>query len=183
MFTQFRDDQAISGGGHGFFFRHYFFRLYHIDYQELHIDEIFTSLVAVEGPRVVLSAKMRVETNPPLYYGLQALLTPLGTDRFALRLLPAFSGIATIPVLYLLAQRLCGTRAALLAAATFALSPMHIYYSRWGRCYSSLMLACTATLLCFSRLLPDALFAPPRHHGGIGSPPPGGRTGWGTAPS
>ena len=133
-------------------------RLYRLDYAELDMDEHYTYMFVAGGPGALLGPGFRVETNPPLYYLLQWSWQIFGTDRFALRTLPATLGILTIPFLYLTARRLVGERAALIAAALLATAPLPLHYSRNIRCYSLLMFAAMASIACFERLLPSDLF-------------------------
>jgi hypothetical protein len=66
-----------------------------------------------------------------LYYLPIYLTTSLfGVNLHALRLSSALIGIATIPLVYLLANRIAGRAAALFAAALFALDCLHVGWSR-----------------------------------------------------
>ena len=53
-----------------------------------------------------------------------------GTTPFALRLLPAISGVLAIPSIYLLARQIAGQRIALLSAILLTISHTHIHFSR-----------------------------------------------------
>ncbi len=55
-----------------------------------------------------------------------------GANAFALRILPALSGIAAIPALYLFSRQIAGKRVALLSACLLAISHTHIHFSRIG---------------------------------------------------
>lgn len=66
-----------------------------------------------------------------LYLQLSNLsLRLFGTTPFALRLLPAISGVLAIPSVYLLARQIAGRRVALLSAILLAISHTHIHFSR-----------------------------------------------------
>jgi uncharacterized membrane protein len=65
-------------------------------------------------------------------------LLPL--DEFGLRLLPAIFGVLAIPVFYLVARRLVGTRAALFGALLLTVNPLHVYYSQFARYWSLVFL-------------------------------------------
>ncbi len=66
-----------------------------------------------------------------LYYVPIYITTTLfGTNLLALRLSSALVGIATIPLVYLLANKIAGRAAALFASALFALDCLHIGWSR-----------------------------------------------------
>ena len=75
--------------------------------------------------------------RPLLYFLNHYVVGPLvPLDEFGLRLLPAIFGVLAIPVLYLVARRLVGTRAALFGALLLTVNPLHIYYSQFGRYWS-----------------------------------------------
>lgn len=77
----------------------------------------------------------------PLFFWLERLVVDvLGTGEFALRLLPALFGIASVPLLYLLFRRPAGERAAFWAATLMALSPWHVFWSQNARYYTLLLL-------------------------------------------
>src|SRR3954452_10350433 len=95
------------------------------------------------------------ESTPPLYYALAWLWTrALGSsDEYALRSLSALAGTATIPVLYAATCELVTRRAALVAAALAACSPLLVWYSQESRAYALLGLATALTLWFFARAL------------------------------
>ena len=82
-------------------------------------------------------------TNPrPLFYFLNHYLVlpfhPL--DELGLRLLPSVFGILAIPALYLVTRRLAGPRAALFTVLFLAVSPLHVFYSQFGRYWTLVFL-------------------------------------------
>jgi len=84
--------------------------------------------------------------NPrPLLFFLNYLLirpiVPL--DELGLRILPAFFGILTIPVFYLVARGLAGPRAALFGSLLLTFSGFHIYQSQFARYWSLVILLAT----------------------------------------
>ncbi len=54
----------------------------------------------------------------------------MGVSPFALRLLPAISGVLAVPAVYLLARKFTGVRTAIIAAFLLAFSHSHIHFSR-----------------------------------------------------
>jgi 4-amino-4-deoxy-L-arabinose transferase-like glycosyltransferase len=89
------------------------------------------------------------ESNPPLYYAIAWLWSRLlGTGEVGLRSLSALCGVATIPIVYLIAKRALSTRAGVIAAAIIATNPILVWYSQDARNYSLLVLLCAASLLC-----------------------------------
>ena len=63
----------------------------------------------------------------------------LGRGVWVLRLPALAAGIGGLLICYPLARRLVGSTAAVIATAGFALSPMHVYYSRFARPYALVM--------------------------------------------
>jgi hypothetical protein len=99
-------------------------------------DEVFTLRDSL-NPRL---------TNPrPLIYFLNFYLVRplLPLDEFGLRLLPVIFGTLAIPVLYLVARRLVGTRAALFGALLLAVNPIQVHHSQTARYWSLVFLFCS----------------------------------------
>ena len=72
-------------------------------------------------------------TNPTLPFFLQAIpLALFGPTTAAIRLLSAFVGALTVPVIFLIGRRLYGRGAGLAAAVLLMGSHFHIHYSRSG---------------------------------------------------
>jgi uncharacterized membrane protein len=94
------------------------------------------------------------ESAPPLYYALAWLWTQVtGTGEFGLRSLSALAGVATVPVAYLVAAELRGSRAGIAAAALVAVNPMLLWYSQEARSYALLVLLASLSLLYYLRAL------------------------------
>jgi mannosyltransferase len=100
----------------------------------------------------MLHAWRRQEDNPPLYYVVAWLWTRVfGSGEVGLRSLSALVGTATIPVAYAATARLATRRAALVAAALAAVSPILVWFSQDGRSYSLLVLLSGLSFLAFLR--------------------------------
>jgi mannosyltransferase len=79
--------------------------------------------------------------RPLLYYLNHFLVAPfLPLDELGLRLLPAIFGVLAIPVFYLIARRLVGSRAAVFGALLLTVNPLHVYYSQFARYWSLVFL-------------------------------------------
>lgn len=101
------------------------------------------------SPRRIVRAVRLSDTSPPLYYLLLGAWTvPFGSSDLSLRGFSVLFSVACIPLVALLAWRLAGARAAVLAALFFALAPESVYYGVEGRTYS---------LLCFITTLAAVL--------------------------
>jgi uncharacterized membrane protein len=88
-----------------------------------------------------------LDTHPPLYYTIEKIILMFGDTEALLRAPAALLGSVAVLLTYLLAQRIVGGPAALLAAALMALSPVQIYFSQWARSYTLLTVAALCTAL------------------------------------
>jgi len=86
-----------------------------------------------------LSGKRPTDAYPLFFWLERQMVDAFGTSEFALRLLPALLGIASVPLLYLLFRRAAGERAAFWAALLMALSPWHVFWSQNARYYTLLL--------------------------------------------
>lgn len=90
------------------------------------------------------------EISPPLYFVLAWLASKLGSAPELVRLPALIAGLAAIPLSYLLANRLSGRVAGLIAAAAMALSPFMVAFSATGRAYTlmvALLIGSTLAML------------------------------------
>jgi mannosyltransferase len=120
-----------------------------LDVQSLWYDEAITAHLLQMHLGDMLRAIPDSESSPPLYYVLAWLWAQVaGTGEVGLRALPALFGTATIPVVWAIAGKLAGARAALFAAALVAVNPMLVWFSQEARAYSllALLAACSALL-------------------------------------
>lgn len=111
-------------------------------------DETFTARIA-SLPFPNLYGAVMGDVHPPLFYGLEWLAVHLlGNNLFALRLFPAFFGVAGIVVAFRLAKAYgLSTDAAHWSALTVAVLPSLLYYSVEARGYSLLVLLVGVALL------------------------------------
>jgi mannosyltransferase len=127
-----------------------------IDVQSYWFDEALTAKLLRLPLGEMLSQLPDTELTPPLYYVLAwPWAHVVGSDEAALRALSALFGIATVPVAYLAAREIIGSRRAGLAtAALVAFNPLLVWYSQEARPYSLLALLGALTLLfCAQRRL------------------------------
>lgn len=89
------------------------------------------------------------ETNMALYYVLLRFWLHLGHSEFAIRGLSVLFSVATIPVVYVLGDRLFGRRAGFIAALLMALNAFHIRYAQEARAYSLVVLLVSLASLCY----------------------------------
>ena len=125
------------------------FRLYHATTLSLWFDEGVSLYLARLPWSTILGHIEQYDTHPPLYPLLLKFLTTVLSEATAVWLFSVALGTLTIPVVYALAQRLFGTRAAFVAAAALAVNPLHIWYSQEGRPYVGVvfLVACSTLAL------------------------------------
>ena len=101
-------------------------------------DEMSTLyLVRTNGFQGVIEfVRGDAEISPPLYFLLAWLATKLGSAPELIRLPSIVFALATLPVYFLLGQKLFNRQAAILATTIAALSPMLVYLAGYGRSYS-----------------------------------------------
>jgi mannosyltransferase len=91
------------------------------------------------------------EANAGLYYLVLHFWLHLGNSEFVIRLSSVLAGLATLPAVYLLGERLFDRRTGLLAAALLAIHPSHLAYSQEARGYSFLVLFASLSTYFFVR--------------------------------
>src|SRR5438105_12004213 len=100
----------------------------------------------------MLSALPDSERTPPLYYAAAWVWSRLfGTGEVGLRSLSAIFGVVTVLVAYLIARRVAGQGAGLIAALLCAVSPLLVWYSQEARSYSMLVFLCAASVWLWLR--------------------------------
>lgn len=111
--------------------------------QSLWYDEAAT-WSQVNGSFVDVFVRTAADNYPPLFNVLTwVCIAFFGDAEWVLRLPSALLGIGNVPLIYLLASRIGGRAAGLLAATLLALSGFHVWYSQEARMYA--LLAFTAT--------------------------------------
>jgi len=133
-------------------------RLINLGGRPMWYDEAFAVLYAEKPLTTMLSGTLTQvrgaasDVHPLLYYSLlHAWMGLAGQSPLAVRALSALVGVMTVGVIYLLARRLFGHPAGLVAAGIVSLSPFHIYYSQEARMYALLGLAGAALVYFFVR--------------------------------
>jgi uncharacterized membrane protein len=120
--------------------------------QSLWVDEALTVRLLDGSLGDLLSGVADHETTPPLYYALVWTWAKLlGDGELALRSLSALTGVACVPVVYLVAHTLSGRRAAAVAGALTATSTALVWYSQEARSYSLWLLLSALALLFWIR--------------------------------
>lgn len=128
-------------------------RFYRLEVPSMWWDEILTVMMARFPLAYTAKWSMVHECHPPFFYYLVKLVLLAGSSDFAVRVLSATVGTASVWALYLAGARLFSVRAALFAAAMLVVAPLHVRLSQEVRPYALLLLFGTASLYCFLRLL------------------------------
>ncbi len=125
-------------------------RGFRIGANSLWVDEFATLTIASLPFHEIAGAAADVNFCPPLYFWLvHGVVSWLGVSETSLRLVSAVAGTLTVPVAWLLARELTGSRGvAVLCAALLSLNPLHIWYSQEARAYA-LLIWLGSGALCF----------------------------------
>jgi 4-amino-4-deoxy-L-arabinose transferase-like glycosyltransferase len=133
-----------------------FLRLYHLDYQSIWGDEAVALTVSHAPVEKIVTyfkedgSEPPLEWNPPLYhYALHSWFRIFGFGVFQARLMSAVVGILGLPLVFLIAKRLYGANAALLATLLTAVSQLGVRYSQEIRPYELAFLFFLATVHFF----------------------------------
>jgi mannosyltransferase len=133
-------------------------RLFFLAHKSFWLDEAASYFIASLSPADFRHALRSHELNMGLYYVLLRGWMHLGTSDWTLRLLSAIPAVATIPVIYLLGNRLFSRRVGVWAALLLTFSAGHVAYAQEARGYSLAILWMSLSSLFFVRALP---FDPP----------------------
>ena len=128
-------------------------RLIALGYKSFWIDEIASVAIARRGSQVFWHFLWHDEGNMAAYYVLLRPWLHFGYGESTVRLLSVIPGVLSIPVMYVLARRLFGQRAAMVATLFLALNACAIFVSQEARGYSFVVLAVLLSTYLFVRLI------------------------------
>ena len=127
--------------------------------QSVWLDESFSYHIATA--RDWLGAAL-LNNSPPLFYLLlEAAVSRLGIEPWALRATSAAAGVVAVAAAVGWCAELAGRRCGLWAGLLLALSPIHVYYSQEARTYALLVACLLLALAALTRAL-----APSAHRRG-----------------
>ena len=128
------------------------FRLFHLGTKSLWLDEGATvTLARMAWPHFVHVWWYGEASFQGAFFLLMRVWLHLGQSEVWVRLPAAIFGIASIPLIYLVARKLVGVGPALASAAILAFSPTHVYYSQEARSYTMTILLVLASSWFFVR--------------------------------
>ena len=112
-------------------------RMLNLTGESLWRDEIDIIRFALGPSQEVLTSFSRTGFNGPFYIVLMRLWLNLGgVNDFTLRYFSLLCGVGLVAVVFVLARRLLGERAAFIAVWLTIISPVHIWYSGEGKMYT-----------------------------------------------
>ena len=126
-------------------------RLIHLQQKSFWLDEWYSIGVArLNWPTFVRLIANR-EANMVLYYALLRFWTRFGESEVFIMLLSVLFGLAALPIVWAIGDRLLGRRVGLIAASLLAINAFHIKYSQEVRGYSLLVLLAALSMFLFVR--------------------------------
>jgi mannosyltransferase len=132
------------------------FRLFHLGTKSLWLDEGATTVLArMAWPHFAHVWWYGEASFQGAFFLLMRLWLQPGQNEVWVRLPAALFGIASIPVIYLVARKLVGVRPALASAAILAFSPTHVYYSQEARSYTMTILLVMVSSWFFVRAVEE----------------------------
>jgi mannosyltransferase len=139
-----------------------FMRVLLLSTKGMWLDETLSVWVANYNVVELLQWVARIDQHPPLYYLLLHYWIAFdGDTAYAVRMLSAIIGAATIPMIYLIGKRLSGVMVGLAAAVLLALSPFNIRYAQETRMYTLLMFNAAVAIYALVILLTDSRASKP----------------------
>ena len=127
-------------------------RFFNLGFNSLWLDEAVTYYYAtLPFDELWHMLQNGSEFNPPLFYILESFMVYLGKDEFILRLIPALTGILTIPVVFWMGKEFSDRNCGIVCAALVTFSSFLIFYSQEARAYSLLLLFVALSIVFFLR--------------------------------
>jgi cellulose synthase (UDP-forming) len=131
-----------------------FLRTALVNVQSLRLDESLTLKQSEFGLVEMWLYQVQSNVHVPLYHTVVHFwIQVFGRSEWALRLPSVIFGAAAVPLMYLLARRLVGSRAAIFAAAMAAASPFWVWHSNEARMYPLLLMLALGSMVLFLRAL------------------------------
>jgi mannosyltransferase len=123
-----------------------FLRLTALNRQSLWFDEADVVVRAQQPLTEVMRTFVAPGENGPIYNIMLALWIRIaGISEIAVRLPSAVFGVLALPLVYLLARRIAGSTAGLIATGLLAISPYHIWYSQEAKMYTMVVFLALAS--------------------------------------
>ncbi len=118
------------------------------------LDEVFTLQRASLAPKALVQDSF-LNHHMPSFFLMLAPLVPLGDPQFWLRLPSAMFGAASVMLVFMIASRVAGRSAGIIAALIIGLSPTALAFSQEARSYTMEMFLILVSLYGITRLAQD----------------------------
>jgi uncharacterized membrane protein len=130
-----------------------------LDRKSFWVDEIYSYTFATAPLDEFWQIVSGFEANMALYYGVLRVWVLAGESAFWIRSLSAVLALGAVVGVYVLATRLAGRRAGLIAAVLLAINPLVITYAQEARGYALFLFLVVGSNILFVRALerPHAL--------------------------
>ena len=126
-------------------------RLLYLDRQSIWVDEgLSVALTHTPWREMILTTPHNDAMSPYLVL-LRLWIMRFGDSAASLRIPSVIFSVATLPLLYALARRLAGARAAAVTTILFAINVFSIRYAQEARCYSLMVLLVVGSWIFFLR--------------------------------
>jgi len=127
---------------------------------DLWYDEAFTGITVRQSWKEMMAVIKQDKNHPPIYYSLVKLVTDSTINTpFTLRLVSFVSGLAAIPMIFLVIQQFTALsiegkkKLGLVAAFVIAVSPFYVTYSGEARSYAFLFLLMLGSVYFFLKTI------------------------------
>lgn len=135
-----------------------FFRFYHLNFQSLWLDELYSMSSTHPSKTLAEIVEYCKKDQPPAYFiALHFWFYLLGYNEFSGRLFSALIGLVGVVVIYFLGKELGRSQTGLVAAFFASINFFLIYYSQEVRFYGFLFLFTSLSFLFFFRFLKNCL--------------------------
>lgn len=130
-----------------------FLRTYKLGSKSFWLDEAASSMLARSDWHTFLNAVVHRQANMTLYYLLLRGWMYLANSETSIRLLSVLFGVASIPLMYQLADYIFGHKTARVAALLLSIHQFHVQYSQEARGYSLVVFLGLLSCYLFVQLL------------------------------
>ncbi len=121
------------------------------------LDETFSVWIANQSIADMLHWIAKIDQHPPLYYLLlHYWIAYYGDTPYYARLLSALFGTLTIPIIFLIGNRISNAVVGLAAAVFLALSLFNVYFAQEARMYTFLTFNAAVSIYALVILLTDS---------------------------
>lgn len=130
-----------------------FLRVYRLDKESLHIQEILDVGYAGEPISRTIQLSVSVGHFPTTFIMMHYWIRLFGKSEFSVRFPSLIFGVMSIYLMFLLGKKLFNEKIGLLSSYLFAVSTINIYHSQFARLYNMVLFFTLASFLFFYEAL------------------------------